>query len=46
MVCWKVAKTVAVHRGSQQGASVEIKILDHLIVTGGDTVSFAERGLV
>src|ERR1700733_162358 len=25
---------------------VEIKVLDHIIIAGGDTVSFAERGLV
>jgi DNA repair protein RadC len=25
---------------------VEIKVLDHIIVGGGDTVSFAERGLI
>jgi DNA repair protein RadC len=25
---------------------VEIKVLDHLIIAGGDTVSFAERGLI
>ena len=27
-------------------ALVEIKVLDHLIIAGGDTVSFAERGLL
>jgi DNA repair protein RadC len=25
---------------------VDIRVLDHLIIAGGDTVSFAERGLV
>jgi DNA repair protein RadC len=25
---------------------VEIKVLDHIIIAGGDTVSFAERGLL
>jgi DNA repair protein RadC len=27
-------------------ALVEIKVLDHLIIAGGDTLSFAERGLI
>jgi DNA repair protein RadC len=25
---------------------VETKVLDHIVIAGGDTVSFAERGLV
>lgn len=25
---------------------VEIKVLDHIIIGGGDTVSFAERGML
>jgi DNA repair protein RadC len=25
---------------------VDIKVLDHLIIAGGDTVSFAERGIL
>jgi DNA repair protein RadC len=27
-------------------ALIDIKVLDHLIIAGGDTVSFAERGLI
>jgi DNA repair protein RadC len=27
-------------------AVVEIKALDHIIIAGGDTTSFAERGLL
>jgi DNA repair protein RadC len=28
------------------GDLVDIRILDHLIVAGGDVISFAERGLI
>jgi DNA repair protein RadC len=27
-------------------ALVDIRVLDHLIIAGGDTVSFAERGVI
>jgi DNA repair protein RadC len=27
-------------------AMVDIRVLDHLIIAGGDIVSFAERGLI
>ena len=27
-------------------ALIDIKVLDHLIIAGGDTVSFAERGII
>jgi len=27
-------------------ALVDIRVLDHLIIAGGDTLSFAERGLL
>jgi DNA repair protein RadC len=33
-------------RVKQALALVDIKVLDHLIVAGGETMSFAERGLL
>jgi DNA repair protein RadC len=33
-------------RIKQALALVDIKVLDHLIVAGGETTSFAERGLM
>ena len=34
------------HRLKEALALVDIRILDHVIVAGGETVSFAERGLL
>jgi DNA repair protein RadC len=33
-------------RVKQALALVDIKVLDHIIVAGGETMSFAERGMI
>jgi DNA repair protein RadC len=40
------ADELITHRLRDALALVEIRVLDHIIVAGGDTVSFAERGLL
>ena len=40
------ADEIITHRLREALALVEIRVLDHLIIAGGDVVSFAEKGLL
>ena len=40
------ADEIITHRLREALALVDVRVLDHFVVTGGDSVSFAERGLI